>query len=625
MTAHWIGPMPVELFLHELMGTSGNQFTLISPGNFHHIFESIELPAKYVNEKEYAIAVQSMIQDVASELIPGLKFVQDDEFKDANSAANTVPDTFVYASDVNTTTSTTRWNKAELWLEFKRAFSFHSFKDGNPHDWVSQRLSAKNYRDGVPFFKWERTYTIVSRAFNLSTEGKYLVEFLYRFSALTDRDRGKDDAVTPATDEEISLVGPLSKPWISGKYPHAFVKIRVPNGDGETEVLAGPMIATPQSVLGRATFVLSVYNGNTDSLRFLKKNWQDADLPQESVILKALNVAGVCSVPTFICGSIVSGQKIASRKYIDKDWNLGTHPPLTCIREHRQVRLIEVGQPLNKFKSSEQLTRVVYEAFLAHEAAFTTCNILHRDISCGNILIAYDDKAPKDNYDGGGRGLLNDWDIAMHTDNLEKVTRGCERMGTWQFMSIGLLRDRTKEHEPRDDFESFVYVMLYHGLCYLRHSKVGPGLQNMIARIFADNVDNGNGTWSGGDTKTTLTQRDRGRLGSNFRFDCRPLNSWIRKALMAIGEWRNFSPSEPQSDSDKPGSDVLPAIDPQTSLFHDHTGQNSLWKSVLRMDGWPSNDQAKYQLEPTGTKQTREDDTQPTQKRQKSTHSVNPV
>ncbi len=59
--------------------------------------------------------------------------------------------------------------------------------------------------------------------------------------------------------------------------------------------------------------------------------------------------------------------------------------------------------------------------------AFTLCKILHRDVSGGNILIVYDEKAPNDTHDGGGRGLLNDWDMAIHMDDLDKPARQAER------------------------------------------------------------------------------------------------------------------------------------------------------------------------------------------------------
>ncbi len=332
------------------------------------------------------------MEAVSSDLIPGLKLVLGEERKDANSATNTVTDAFVYASDVDTRFSPTQWNKAELWLEFKRIASFYGFKDDKLEEWVPQTLSSSNYRgqlagyagvtvnaqhrrhlftlslgpDGVRFFKWERTYTVVSRAFDLSTEGKYLVEFLYRFSKLTDVRRGKDDTVTLATETEIALAKELLKPWIHADDPdqRLFVKIRVPFGNSEREVIAGPAIATPQSVPGRATLGLPVYDVKTKSLMFLKDSWRDANLPQESEILQILNTAGVCNVPTFVCGGVISGQITTTHEYLDEKWNHGSRLEITCIRVHQRTLTEEVGHPLKTFKSSRQLTRVVYEAFL---------------------------------------------------------------------------------------------------------------------------------------------------------------------------------------------------------------------------------------------------------------------
>ncbi|KAK0233952.1 hypothetical protein IW262DRAFT_1452502 [Armillaria fumosa] len=420
--------------------------------------------------------------------------------------------------------------------------------------------------------------------------------------------------LTLATEGEIALAKEFLKPWIHAddSDQRLFVKIQVPFGESEREVIAGPAIAAPQSVLGRATLGLPVYDIQTETVMFLKDSWRDINLPQESEILQILKTAGVCNVPTFVCGGVVSNQTTTTHEYLDKPWNLGARLEITCIRVHQRTLTEEVGHPLKTFKSSKQLTRIVYEAFLGDG---------------GNILIVYDKKAPNDKGDGGGRGLLNDWDMALHENQLAKAARQAERTGTWQFMSIGLLRDRKKQHLPQDDFESFIYVMLYHGLRYLRHSKVGPGLRDTIASIFDDGTDNGDGTWSGGNGKASMTLKDKGNLGVNFRFDCGPINQWIQEALLAIGEWRNYSTQgEPSPKSSLiPGRSVAPAIDLATVVFRDHNDLKLLWKGALHMDGWPSNAEAKYQLEPKGTKRTLQDDAQQPKKKQKSGRSGAPA
>ncbi|KAK0217675.1 hypothetical protein EDD85DRAFT_942553 [Armillaria nabsnona] len=589
MEGHWVGPMPVQHFLDDFMGVPGGEFKLRSPSHLHDVFRSIKSPGECASESAYAQAINTAIQGVASELIPKFQFVLGKEHKDANATTNTVTDAFIYESNVDTSSSRTQWDKAALWVEFKRDSSHYGFKDDTEDGWVSQTKSSRDVRgqlagyasetlnvqhrkylfslflgpDGVQFFKWERTYAVVSHAFDLAKEGKYLIEFLYRFCTLKDGDRGKDDTVALATEEEIASAKEFLKPWIrlTDKDQRAFVKIRVPHDTDYREVIAGPTIATPRSITGRATL----------------------GLPE---ILRLLNDAGVRNVPTLVCGGVLPGQQTTSHTYIKKDWNLGAHPTMTCVRLHQRTLTEEVGQPLKRFKSSKQLTRVVYEAFLGHEEAFTKCGFLHRDVSGGNILIVYDKKTPADIYDGGGRGLLNDWDMAIQIANLAKA-RQAERMGTWEFMSIELLTDRTKKHEPQDDFESFIYVMLFYGLSYLRHNKVGPYLPNIISSVFDDGVDVGDGK-QGGTGKVALA------YGSG------PLRRWQQHL--------NPPPEDETSADPKPASDTV--------KFLTHDGLRLLWEKMLAMNGWPSADAAHfYQLKPKGTKRPSVDEPQPVPKR----------
>ncbi|KAK0466095.1 uncharacterized protein EV420DRAFT_1223745, partial [Desarmillaria tabescens] len=88
-----------------------------------------------------------------------------------------------------------------------------------------------------------------------------------------------------------------------------FVKIRVPDGTGEREVIAGPAITTPRSIPGRAISGLPAYDVETNSLRFLEDIWRDGNLPREPEIF---NKAGVHNVPTFVCGGVVPDQMTIS-------------------------------------------------------------------------------------------------------------------------------------------------------------------------------------------------------------------------------------------------------------------------------------------------------------------------
>jgi len=54
--------------------------------------------------------------------------------------------------------------------------------------------------------------------------------------------------------------------------------------------------------------------------------------------------------------------------------------------------------------------------FVAHDAAYYDANILHRDISVGNIMIS----------EGGG-GFLIDWDMCVRVEEGAKSSRRVER------------------------------------------------------------------------------------------------------------------------------------------------------------------------------------------------------
>ncbi|KAI0034253.1 hypothetical protein K488DRAFT_9273, partial [Vararia minispora EC-137] len=89
-----------------------------------------------------------------------------------------------------------------------------------------------------------------------------------------------------------------------------------------------------------------------------------------------------------------------------------------------------------------------------HEDAFGT-KVLHHDISVGNILITL----------GGKGGLLIDWELTFNMSREARTTRQWFT-GTWQFMSVRLLRQLSNYHEPNDDMESLLWVIVFVFLRY---------------------------------------------------------------------------------------------------------------------------------------------------------------
>ncbi|TFY75704.1 hypothetical protein EWM64_g8308 [Hericium alpestre] len=83
-------------------------------------------------------------------------------------------------------------------------------------------------------------------------------------------------------------------------------------------------------------------------------------------------------------------------------------------------------------------------------------NILHRDISVGNILC---EERPDHKFDA----IVNDFDLAtrIKDDGSPEVSLSNHRTGTLPFMALELLRKQTIQHRLRHDLESLFYVAVW--------------------------------------------------------------------------------------------------------------------------------------------------------------------
>ncbi|KJZ68167.1 hypothetical protein HIM_12435 [Hirsutella minnesotensis 3608] len=109
------------------------------------------------------------------------------------------------------------------------------------------------------------------------------------------------------------------------------------------------------------------------------------------------------------------------------------------------------GRAISDFKTIKKLLESMRDAIRAHQSLYVTGNILHRDISSNNIIIA-DAKEP-----GAFKGMLIDLDLAKVRDSGPSGAR--HQTGTMQFMAVEVLRKA--DHTYRHDLESFFYVLLW--------------------------------------------------------------------------------------------------------------------------------------------------------------------
>jgi serine/threonine protein kinase len=128
---------------------------------------------------------------------------------------------------------------------------------------------------------------------------------------------------------------------------------------------------------------------------------------------------------------------------------------------------------------------------MAHDMA----NILHRDISAGNIMITEE-----------GRGLLVDWDLSKSLGNADEAPSPPERTGTWQFMAARLIVSRLPETplpipNREDDLESFWHVLFWIVLKHCDHRANSRSVGQLLGSLFDSKYVGETGQAEGGGYK----------------------------------------------------------------------------------------------------------------------------
>jgi serine/threonine protein kinase len=123
------------------------------------------------------------------------------------------------------------------------------------------------------------------------------------------------------------------------------------------------------------------------------------------------------------------------------------------MSEGKAVRDVE-------FTDASLLLTCMRDAIRGHRSLLEKANILHRDISCNNIMLA---TSPRSD---GFKGFLIDLDLAilLHTEHgYEHRRSGApKRTGTFEFMSVDMLLGSPDfQHCYYDDLQSFIFVLIY--------------------------------------------------------------------------------------------------------------------------------------------------------------------
>ncbi|TCD61937.1 hypothetical protein EIP91_007705 [Steccherinum ochraceum] len=337
--------------------------------------------------------------------------------------------------------------------------------------------------------------------------------FFYRLGRMTDEQLGYDITVRPVPKnhaDAASLRAFKKKIKLAHHkiyYEQAFESsdlafplqcITIQDGQKTRRFLvARPRHFVP-SEFGCCTKGFLAYDPEEDALRWCKDYWRpDAPgITSESGVYRKLQAKKVENIATLVCGGDVESpcangppavQRTRTQKYLRKH---------QTPRIHHRLILKEVGRPLHEYACGRELVSTVLDALIAHFYAYTLAEVLHRDVSGGNILIyeeqpndteeaksvsesrpddaAHDDDDDHPEVDGikepQVRGLLNDWDMSKSLEQLKEPPSQGNRSGTWVFMSALLLAYPRKPFELSDDMESFIHIIFWNILRFHTHT-----------------------------------------------------------------------------------------------------------------------------------------------------------
>ncbi|KAF9226393.1 hypothetical protein BS17DRAFT_777175 [Gyrodon lividus] len=397
-------------------------------------------------------------------------------------------------------------------------------------------------KDHARFLRWDVSGVVVSAQFNYQTNPVIMAEFFWRFSRLTDEQRGHDRSVRPANLQPDLDQRVRDKLGVESTDTPLF-KYDVPGLIGQGHCY-GPRPPYPaRSLVGRSTRSLTVFyqpikrdgeqhaeqedeerieqeqlvdrnveqahqdvhqelkqDGDRDNrwaaerVIYLKDCWrflsETHDIQPEHEIYESLNHHNTPNIPTLVRGGDVAGHgsTTVAHQLTGAPW-LCVKPKLTSF-VHYRLALGDVGRPLTSFTCTKQLVRGVLGAMEAHWHAYHVARILHRDVSAGNVIVT-----------DQGKGLLIDWELAKKVGEIGNRRRN--RTGTWQFMSAALLQDVGKLHTLVDDLESFLHVLGWATIRFVPTSDAYLAEQRTadLRRIFDDADFKKEGAMVGGSAK----------------------------------------------------------------------------------------------------------------------------
>ncbi|KAF5383350.1 hypothetical protein D9757_008377 [Collybiopsis confluens] len=310
-------------------------------------------------------------------------------------------------------------------------------------------------RDRCRLFCHSRAGSLYTDPFNY-TEHPYLHEFFWRLTHASLSERGHDTSLKLVKGVQSDL--DAARKALQLKEQDVLYEVDVGN---RTFYISQPFTVHHHYPVGRGTRCYAAYDPKESgpNRKFILKDcWRNSKYLVEHVTYQQLKKAGVSHIPNAVVGA-----NVGVKGSFQETELCGIH------LVHYRLVLDIFGLPLSKAPSTYAFTRAIFHAITAHRDACDKAKLLHRDISSGNIIIHE------------GDGYLIDWERAKSLD--DKEIRANEGTGTWQFLSIRLLRNPRLLHLIRDDLESFIYVVI-HGAISFAQNNMTPSGRLFFLRLF---------------------------------------------------------------------------------------------------------------------------------------------
>ncbi|KZV72405.1 hypothetical protein PENSPDRAFT_362900 [Peniophora sp. CONT] len=279
--------------------------------------------------------------------------------------------------------------------------------------------------------RYDHSGVVVTERFDWrANKGRLLADFLSRVEHANAREDGVDDSVGDVSafnEEQLIEARKAMKEFSDGMLDVPIedkAKLRSvkcwddsqldENGLPKSRTLiATEPLGVNYSIVGRYTTSFIGYDINTRCAYWVKDSWpidRPGEFEKEGRIYERLVDAGVPHIAEVECAGEVRWeednmvQRTRTAEFVKADWaglTANIHP-----LSHYRILFKDIGRPITKFGSTHQLVTALSHAIEAHSVAYNDADVLHRDISAGNVLI-----------NRKGEGMLIDWDLALIYDN----------------------------------------------------------------------------------------------------------------------------------------------------------------------------------------------------------------